>query len=41
MGNGKVMFGGDDEDKKWSSVAPKSAAAILWDIVCAKERKPI
>ena len=39
--NGKVMFAGDDEDSKWSRVAPKSAAAILWNIVCAKDRQPI
>ena len=41
MGNGKVMFAGDDEGNKWSPVAPKSAAAILWNIVCAKDRQPI
>ena len=41
MGNGKVMFGGDDEGNKWSPVAPKSAAAILWNIVCAKDRQPL
>jgi hypothetical protein len=41
MGNGKVMFAGDDGDNKWSLVAPKSAAAILWNIVCAKDRRPI
>jgi hypothetical protein len=40
-GNGKVMYAGDDEDSKWSRVAPKSAAAILWNIVCAKDRQPI
>ena len=41
MGNGKVMFEGDDEGNKWSLVAPKSTAAILWNIVCGKDRKPI
>lgn len=40
-GNGKVMLAGDDEGGKWSPVAPKSAAAILWKIVCAKDRQPI
>ena len=40
MGNGKVMFAGDDEGNKWSPVAPKSAAAILWNIVCDKDRQP-
>ncbi len=41
MGNGKVMFAGGDESNKWSPVVPKSAAAILWNIVCAKDRQPI
>ena len=36
MANGKVMFAGDDEGNNWSPVAPKSAAAILWNIVCGK-----
>jgi surface-adhesin protein E len=40
MGNGKVMFAGDDEGNKWSPVAPKSAAAILWNIGCDKNRQP-
>lgn len=40
MGNGKVMFAGDDEGSKWSLVAPKSAAAILWNIGCDKDRQP-
>ena len=39
-GNGKVMFAGDDEGRKWSLVAPKSAAAILWDVGCDKDRQP-
>jgi hypothetical protein len=37
-GNGKVMFEGNDEGSKWIRLAPKSAAAILWNIVCAKGR---
>lgn len=41
IGNGKVMFAGDDEGNKWSPVAPKSAAAILWNIGCAKDRQPL
>jgi hypothetical protein len=40
MGNGKVMLAGDDEGSKWSPVAPKSAAAILWNIGCDKDRHP-
>ena len=40
MGNGKVMLAGDDEGNKWSSVAPNSAAAILWNIGCDKRRQP-
>jgi hypothetical protein len=40
MGNGKVMLAGDDEGNKWSPVAPKSAAAILWNIVCDKNKQP-
>jgi hypothetical protein len=40
MGNGKVMFEGDDEDNRWSPVAPKTTAAILWSIVCDKDRPP-
>lgn len=40
MGNGKVMFAGADEGSKWSPVAPKSAAAILWNIGCGKDRQP-
>ncbi|HKP00943.1 MAG TPA: surface-adhesin E family protein [Nitrospiraceae bacterium] len=40
MGNGKVMLAGDDEGNKWSPVAPKSAAAILWNIGCDKGRQP-
>jgi len=39
-GNGKVMLAGDDEASKWSRVAPKSAAAILWTIGCDKDRQP-
>jgi len=39
--NGKVMLAGDEQDSKWSRVAPKSASAILWNIVCAKDRQPI
>jgi hypothetical protein len=39
-GNGKVMFAGDDEGNKWSPVAPKSTAAILWNIGCDKDRLP-
>lgn len=38
MGHGKVMLAGDDERNKWSPVAPKSAAAILWNIGCSKDR---
>ena len=38
MGHGNVMFAGDDEGNKWSQVAPRSAAAILWNMVCGKER---
>jgi len=41
MGHGKVMFASDDEGSKWSPVAPKSAAAILWNIVCGKNKQPI
>ena len=41
MANGKVMLAGDDESNKWNAVAPKSAADILWNIACSKERKPI
>lgn len=41
MANGKVMLAGDEGSNKWSAVAPKSAAGILWDIACSKERKPI
>ena len=37
MGNGKVMFEGDDKGNKWSPVTPRSAAAILWNIVCGKK----
>ena len=40
LGNGKVMFAGDGEGNKWSPVAPESAAAILWNIVCDKDRQP-
>jgi len=40
MGNGKVMLAGEDEGSKWSPVAPKSAAAILWNIGCDKDRHP-
>jgi len=40
MGNGIVMLAGDDEGNKWSPVAPKSAAAILWNIGCDKDRQP-
>jgi len=40
MGNGKVMLAGDDESNEWSPVAPKSAAAILWNIGCSKDRQP-
>jgi hypothetical protein len=39
--NGKVMAAGDDEQSEWSPVAPRSAAAILWDIGCSKDRQPI
>ncbi len=38
MGHGKVMLAGDNERNKWSPVAPKSAAAILWNIGCSKDR---
>ncbi|MBK8277771.1 MAG: hypothetical protein IPK92_18670 [Nitrospira sp.] len=41
MGNGKVMLAGDDESNKWSPVAPKSTAAILWNIACSKDERPI
>ncbi|MGC4096277.1 MAG: hypothetical protein QM706_04110 [Nitrospira sp.] len=40
MGNGKVMLAGDDGNNKWSPVAPKSTAAILWDIGCRKDGQP-
>jgi len=40
MANGKVMFAGDDAGNRWSPVAPTSAAAILWNIVCGKDRQP-
>jgi hypothetical protein len=40
MGHGKVMYAGDDEGNRWSPVAPKSAAAILWKFVCDKDRQP-
>ena len=41
MGNGKVMLAGDDESNKWSAIAPKSAADILWTIACSKNGRPI
>ena len=37
MGHGNVMVAGDDEGNRWRQVAPRSAAAILWHIVCGKE----
>lgn len=37
MGNGKVMLAGDDENNTWNPVAPKSTAAILWNIGCRKD----
>ena len=37
MGQGNVMVAGDDEGNRWSQVAPRSAAAILWNIVCGKK----
>jgi hypothetical protein len=41
MGHGNVVFAGDDEGNRWNPVAPTSAAAILWNIVCGKDRPPI
>jgi len=40
MGHGNVVFAADDEGNRWSPVAPTSAAAILWNIVCGKDRPP-
>ncbi|HSL02115.1 MAG TPA: surface-adhesin E family protein [Nitrospiraceae bacterium] len=40
MGHGNAVLTGDDEGNKWSLVAPRSAAAILWSIVCDKDRQP-
>ncbi len=41
MGIGKVMLTGEDESSKWSPVAPKSAAGILWNVACNKDGQPI
>ena len=40
MGRGNVVLTGDDEGNKWSLVEPRSAAAILWSIVCDKDGQP-
>lgn len=40
MGHGTVVLTGEDEGNKWSLVAPRSAAAMLWSIVCDKDRQP-
>ena len=40
MGHGNVVLTGDDEGNKWSLLEPRSAAAILWSIVCDKDRQP-
>jgi hypothetical protein len=41
MGHGKVMFAGDDQDNRWNPVEPKTTAAVLWSIVCNKDKQPI
>src|SRR5262245_18305814 len=40
LGKGKVMLASDNEGSKWISVAPHSAADILWNIGCDKKRQP-
>jgi len=40
MGHGTVIYAGDGEGNRWSPVALKSAPAILWKIVCGKDRQP-
>ncbi|HEY6260089.1 MAG TPA: surface-adhesin E family protein [Nitrospiraceae bacterium] len=36
IGQGNVVVARDDQANKWSPVPPRSAAAILWNIVCGK-----